>query len=238
MMDAIEAIIKRKSVRAYEDRPVPGHVVEKIIEAGQWAPNAGQQIGLRGLQLLPVEYPFQISVITNKGLRRKINDRVLETMNRVGNVFARQRASLPEYQPLFGAPAVVLLSGPDQGVPGAVNAALVAENMLIAATALGLGSCYLGSPAHALTGFDARGRRSRGLCRTVCNHFRVRCTRKQVQPRRADQKGEGKLRRLRTQTRHALEHLITKDLSANSGQENEYKENFREVHRDHHAAIS
>jgi nitroreductase len=152
MMDAIGAIIKRKSVRAYEDRPVPGHVVEKIIEAGQWAPNAGQQIGLRGLQLLPIEYAFQISVSRNKGLRRKINDRVLETMNRVDNLFARQRASLPGYQPLFGAPVVMLLSEPDQGMSGAVNVALVAENMLIAATALGLESCYLGSPAHALTG--------------------------------------------------------------------------------------
>ena len=64
-MDVTEAILKRKSVRAYEDKPVPTDVLSKIVEAGQWPPNAG---------------PFQISVIRNAGLRRKVNDRALQAM--------------------------------------------------------------------------------------------------------------------------------------------------------------
>jgi nitroreductase len=41
MMDVSEAIAKRKSVRAYENKPVPADVLKRIAEAGRWAPNAG-----------------------------------------------------------------------------------------------------------------------------------------------------------------------------------------------------
>jgi FMN reductase [NAD(P)H] len=138
-METIEAIMKRKSVRAYEEKVVPAEVVEKIVEAGQWAPNAG---------------PFQISVIRSADLRKKINDRTLYAMVNSGNEFSKQRASLPGYQPLYGAPVLILLSAPAEGPFGAVNAALAAENMLIAASGFGLGSCYLVSPTRALGGED------------------------------------------------------------------------------------
>jgi len=137
MMDVAEAITKRKSVRAYEDKQVPADVLARIVEAGQWAPNAG---------------PFQISVIRNAGLRQRINDRTLDAMVHTGNEFSRQRASLPGYQPVYGAPVLILLSAPADGPFSAVNTALAAENMLLEATGLGLGSCYLVSPTRALNG--------------------------------------------------------------------------------------
>jgi FMN reductase [NAD(P)H] len=137
MMDVTEAITRRKSVRAYEDKTVPEDALLKITEAGQWPPNAG---------------PFHISVIRNASLRKKINDRALEAMIHSDNEFARQRASLPGYQPLYGAPVLILLSAPAQAPFGPMNAALAAENMLLQATGLGLGSCYLVSPTRALNG--------------------------------------------------------------------------------------
>ncbi len=136
-MDVSEAIMKRKSVRAYEDKPIPADVLARIVEAGQWAPNAG---------------PFQISVIRSAALRQKINDRTLSAMKIGDNKFAQQRASLPGYQPIYGAPVLILLSAPADGPFSAVNAALAAENMLLAATGLGFGSCYLVSPTRALNG--------------------------------------------------------------------------------------
>jgi len=96
-MDVSEAIAKRKSVRAYENKPIPADVLKRIVEAGQWAPNAG---------------PFQISVIQNAGLWQKINDRALDAMVHSGNEFAQRRASLPGYQPLYGAPVLILFSAP------------------------------------------------------------------------------------------------------------------------------
>ena len=136
-MNVSDAITKRHSVRAYQDKPVPADGLERIIEAGQWPPNAG---------------PFQISVIRNAGLRQKISDRALKAMRDSGNEFAIKRASLPGYQPIYGAPVLILLSAPTGSPFGPVNTALAAENMLIEATGQGLGSCYLVSPCGALNG--------------------------------------------------------------------------------------
>jgi nitroreductase len=140
-MDISEAIAKRKSVRAYLDKPVPADDLEKIIEAGRWAPNAG---------------PFHISVIRNPELRQRINDRTLDAMVNSGIEFLRKRAALPGYQPLYGAPVLILLSAPEEGPYSPVNTSLAAENMLLMATGLGFGSCYLVSPTLALKGESNR----------------------------------------------------------------------------------
>ena len=58
-MNISEVIAKRESVRAFLDKPVSDEDLEKIIEAGRWAPNAG---------------PFQISVLRNAALLQRIND--------------------------------------------------------------------------------------------------------------------------------------------------------------------
>ena len=136
-MNVSEAIAKRKSIRAYLNKPILADDLKKIVEAGRWAPNAG---------------PFHISVVCNAGLRQRINDRVHDAMAHSNIEFLQQRVSLPGYQPLYGAPVLILFSGPTNAPYSAVNAALAAENMLLEATGLGLGSCYLVSPSFALNG--------------------------------------------------------------------------------------
>ncbi len=140
-MNISEAIVKRKSVRAYLDKPILADDLAKLIEAGRWAPNAG---------------PFQISVVRNPGLRQSINDRTLDAMLHSGNEFLKQRASLPGYQPVYGAPVLILLSGPADVPHSPRNTALAAQNMLLEATGLGLGSCFLVSPTLALNGENNR----------------------------------------------------------------------------------
>lgn len=138
-MNISEAILKRKSVRAYLDKPVADDDLEKIVEAGRWAPNAG---------------PFQISVVRNAALRQRINDRTHEAMIHSDIQFLRERAALPGYQPLYGAPVAILLSAPPHIPTSPFNIALAAENMILEATGLGLGSCFLLSPTRALNGKD------------------------------------------------------------------------------------
>jgi FMN reductase [NAD(P)H] len=137
-MNVSEAIMERKSIRAYLDKPIPTDVLERIITAGRWAPNAGE---------------FQISVILNKELRQKINDETKKFML-ASEGFAKERASLTGYEPLYGAPVLILLSGPKELPFNAANTALAAENMLLEATGLGLGSCFLASPCWILNGSD------------------------------------------------------------------------------------
>src|SRR5512146_2483694 len=114
MMNISEAILTRKSVRAYLDKPVSSGDLEKIVEAGRWAPNAG---------------PFHISVVRSPGLRQRINDRTFDAMVHSSNGIMQQRASLPAYQPLYGPPTLNMPYSPADAPSSAVNASLAAQKM-------------------------------------------------------------------------------------------------------------
>ncbi len=127
-MSISEIIAKRKSVRAYTGEPVSPDQVDQIVEAGRWAPNHGE---------------YHVSVIRDPELKQRISDRALAAMKVSGIEFLQERAALPGYQPLYGAPVAVFLSAPADSPSGPLNCALAAENMLLEATALGLGSCFI-----------------------------------------------------------------------------------------------
>jgi nitroreductase len=133
-MDAMEAILKRKSVRSYKKEQISDKDLEKILEAGKSGPGGGE---------------VYITVIQKAELIKKINDTTKTAMLNGGG-FMKERASLPGYEPIYGAPTLILLTAPDPN--GIANCSCAAENMLVVATALGLGSCYLMSPRGAFTG--------------------------------------------------------------------------------------
>jgi FMN reductase [NAD(P)H] len=130
-----EAIARRKSVRAYLDRPVSADYVEKVVEAGRWAPNAG---------------PFHMTVLRRPELKQRLNDAAHTAMMASSLERVRMRAALPGYQPLYGAPVVIMVSGPADGPFTPMNCALAAGNMVLQATELGLASCFVITPGGAL----------------------------------------------------------------------------------------
>lgn len=126
-MNTIEALEKRRSVRGYTNQPIEEDKLNTILKYGNKAPNVG---------------PFQMSVISNSSILKTINDTVLEIMKSSDNEFMKQRASIPDYHPLYGAPTLIVLSAPDNDT-AAINTSCAVTNMSIAATELGLGSCYV-----------------------------------------------------------------------------------------------
>ena len=136
-MDAIDAILKRKSVRSYKKDQISDKDLETILEAGKSGPGGGQ---------------YHLSVIQKADLIQKINDRAKQAMLDSGIEFSVKRASIPGYEPVYGAPTLILLSADNPG--GIASTSCSAENMLVAATALGLGSCYLMSIRGAFGGED------------------------------------------------------------------------------------
>ena len=68
----MEIIKARKSIRAYQDKPLPREVVKDILEVAKYAPTA------RNLQQL--EY----KVITNKDLMSKLSDGIAAALQKEG----------------------------------------------------------------------------------------------------------------------------------------------------------
>ncbi|NLO97898.1 MAG: hypothetical protein GX091_07500 [Peptococcaceae bacterium] len=123
MNQTIETILKRKGVKKYTDQQVSDSDLQVILEAGIAAPSG------RNLQAR------HFTVVQNKELLKEINDGVHTLMN-----------AAPDYVPLYGAPTLIIASAPVDIPHADMDCAVAIENMLIAATSLGLGSRFIVTP--------------------------------------------------------------------------------------------
>ncbi len=133
---------KRRSIRKYLDVPVEWDKAVQILDAGRYAPAAGN------LQ------SFKIIVVSDAGIKRKLAE-----------------AALKQYW-IESAPLIFVICGKEErmvsyyGERGKTyltqTCAAVAENMLLAATDLGLASCWIGAfdedKVMEATGCPARAR--------------------------------------------------------------------------------
>lgn len=123
-MNVLEAIRGRRSIRKYQDRQIPREDLEKILEAGSLAPNAGG--GQRAI----------LVGVHNRELTSRLGRQNLAKFDRsrlAGNFVSKEQPSTiddPTIQNgLYGAPTVCIVFG--------------AENMVLAAYELGISSCII-----------------------------------------------------------------------------------------------
>lgn len=151
-MEAMDAILNRRTIRKYLDKQVPDDIVLKIVEAGQRAP-CGSSL-----------QKYSIIWVKDQEKRRTLWD------------------SCMRYQFILDAPVTLAICGDLRNVvrmimrPGGglldeeidmlslrhkmksiFDAGLVAQNMTIAAEAYGLGSVFIGSAFANLTVIEALG---------------------------------------------------------------------------------
>lgn len=138
----ISVIRDRRSIRNYTERDVPDDVLKMIIAAGIEAPTA------MGLQ------PWRFVVVKDRDLMRRVSDYcrpiLAEMVAREGGPGSEEfLAALrsPGFSLFYNAPVLVLVLGSREAQSGVIDCALCAENMMLAAWALGIGSCWIGSAA-------------------------------------------------------------------------------------------
>ena len=117
-MDVLEAIHTRRSIRAYQNKPVPEELIQKLLATAMQAPSARNQ------------QPWQFVVIDNRATLAKIPP------------------FMPNAAMAGNAPLAILVCGDLslEKSPGywMVDCAAAVENMLLAAHALGLGAVWCG----------------------------------------------------------------------------------------------
>jgi nitroreductase len=115
-MNVFEAIEKRRSIRNYETAPVPDEKLQKILEAARLAPSASNV------------QPRHFIVVTDSERREALSSGMFAG-------FLKQ------------APVVIAACGDEKKSPKwyAIDVAIAVENMVLAATGEGLGTCWIGS---------------------------------------------------------------------------------------------
>ena len=114
----LEIIRTRRSYRSYQPEQITDEQLNAVLEAGTYAPTS------RGLQS-----PF-IVAIQNEDLKARLAKMNAEIMGVTTN-------------PYYDAPTYVLVLVPSDAPNGIQDASLVMENMMLAAHAQGLGSCWI-----------------------------------------------------------------------------------------------
>ena len=118
MSEALEVMRQRRSVRSYKADPIPRELLEKVLEAGTYAPTGmGRQSPI-------------ILAVTDKALRDRLAKLNAAVMGR-------------DNDPFYGAPAVLVVLA-DKSVPTYLyDGSLVMGNLLNAAHDVGLGACWI-----------------------------------------------------------------------------------------------
>ena len=152
MNDVFENIYSRRSVRNYKSTDVPDDIIRELIKAGTYAPTAMNR------------QPWRFVVIKNKEMIARLSERAkklwLDGLDKVDESFDPQVKRLanvmqrPEFNVFYDAPVLILIfarASSHRGTFAEVenmfitdDCAAAAENMMLAARSLGIGSCWIG----------------------------------------------------------------------------------------------
>lgn len=119
-MEAMEAILNRRSIRKFKDEKIKKEELEQILKAGSYAASAR---GLQSAIMIAVE-----------------DEETLETLRRLNCTSIGREYTADNF---YGAKTVVVVLA-DRNNPNRVyDGSLVMGNLMNAAEALGIGSCWI-----------------------------------------------------------------------------------------------
>ena len=116
--EVLNTIKKRRSIRAYKPDSIAEEVLNAVLEAGTFAPTGGGK-----------QSPVIIAITTPKYRKeiQKLNAEIMGSDN----------------DPYYGAPVVVLVLADGTANSFVQDGSCVLENMMLAATSLGLGTVWV-----------------------------------------------------------------------------------------------
>ncbi len=120
MNPVIQAILERRSVRKFKPEVPSRELIDQVVEAGLYAASGHFTQGVKTI------------VITNKEVRDAFSA-----------INAKIWGKKEGFDPFFGAPVVLLVLADGNDHNAIKNGSLVMGNMMLAAHALGLGSCWI-----------------------------------------------------------------------------------------------
>lgn len=147
MNETIQTILHRRSIRRFEAKQLEEETLQQILQAGLYAPSAGGRQGV----IFAVCQDKEINERLGKIKRANSHPRMATATNYV----SREQPSIADDPKLtdafYGAPTVITLFAPKNFLFAVDDCAVAAENMMLAADSLGVGSCYIGQgwPAFA-----------------------------------------------------------------------------------------
>ncbi|MFP4012531.1 MAG: nitroreductase family protein [Chitinispirillaceae bacterium] len=142
MNEVLKAIKSRRSIREYKPEQIKQEELDLIIEAGIHAPTGHNM------------QPWHFTVVQDRKVIEHINEVSKKVMSTMEIEWIRDAGSNPDYDIMYKAPTLVVVSGKKDWITSKIDCCAAVENMLIAAESLNIGSVWLG---FAMFGFQIEG---------------------------------------------------------------------------------
>ncbi|MDR2901787.1 MAG: nitroreductase family protein [Lactobacillales bacterium] len=134
-MDAIQALLSRRSIRKYTDKQIEKQDLLSIIQAGIHAPNG---LNRQAVHITALHSAQKIAALEQHILH------IAQNLPDEEETAALKQGILENHFHLcYGAPTFIIVSASSQSIAPEMDCAVCMENMLIAATALGISSCFI-----------------------------------------------------------------------------------------------
>ncbi len=140
MSEIMETIMHRRAIRRFDTRQIEEEALQEILQAGMYAPSAGGRQGV----IFAVCQDKEVNERLGRIKRASSNPHMATATSYV----SKEQPSIADdpniKNAFYDAPTVITMFAPKNFLFSAEDCAVAAENMMLAADSLGVGSCYLG----------------------------------------------------------------------------------------------
>jgi len=116
-MSTLDVILSRRSIRKYQDKPIPKEALDKILEAAKQAPSAVNK------------QPYRFVVVDDPEIKKELKSLLSRFLDKAPVV-------------IVGCANIKALM---TGKWAVIDTSIAFQNMVLAAWSLGVGSCWVGS---------------------------------------------------------------------------------------------
>lgn len=138
-MDALEAILTRRSTRNYRQDEVEAEKIEKILEAARQAPSGGNNQTNHFLVIRNPEVLRKLALMAEEAFAgMEITEDTYKSLK--NSIVLSKRGGYVFY---YNAPVMIVVANRNDYGNNIADCACAIENMMVAANALDLGSCWI-----------------------------------------------------------------------------------------------
>jgi nitroreductase len=132
MNQILDTIKNRRSIRKYLPEQIKDEKLEKILEAGIYAPTGHN------------DQPWHFTIIQNKELIDEMNVKCKKAMADLPIDWIAKMGKSENLHIFYNAPTVVVVSGKEDATSPFADCCAAIQNMLLAAESIDIGSCWIG----------------------------------------------------------------------------------------------
>ncbi|MEI6846128.1 MAG: nitroreductase family protein [Candidatus Firestonebacteria bacterium] len=132
MNETLKTIVRRRSIRQFEAKQIKSSELRAILEAGLQAPSGHN------------DQSCFFSVIRDAKLIKELSDGSKVEMQKMPVPWIARIGKNEKLNIYYNAPTIILVAAKKDAVSPSADVAAAIQNILLAATSLNIGSCWIG----------------------------------------------------------------------------------------------